>query len=417
MNIAFSADRDIYNLIKHELERQKNTLGLIASENYASVAVLQAMATPLNNKYAEGYPKKRYYAGNEIIDSIESIAIERLKKLFNAEHANVQPHAGATANMAVYTALLDIGDKILSLELAHGGHLTHGSSVNFSGKAYRFVHYHLNKQTGLIDFDEIKKIAFEEKPKMILCGYSAYPRTIDFKAFKEIADDVNALLFADIAHIAGLIAGDAHPNPFPFADVVSSTTHKTLRGPRGAFILCKEKFSKAIDKAVFPGQQGGPFEHIIAAKAVAFGEALMPEFKEYAKQIVKNAKAMADEFISLGYSLVTGGTDNHLILIDLSKSSGINIFGKQAQEKLESIGIICNRNMVPYDTRSPFDPSGIRLGTPMITTRGMKEAESREIARLIDTCLKTTSLTECERIKQNVLDLCKKFPIYEEYKL
>ncbi|MCX8166803.1 MAG: serine hydroxymethyltransferase [Candidatus Micrarchaeota archaeon] len=408
-----SVDQEVYSYVKMELERQRNTIGLIASENYASLAVLEALATPLNNKYAEGYPNKRYYAGNKIIDSIESIAIDRVKKLFDAEHANVQPHAGATANMSVYLATLNLGDKILALELAHGGHLTHGSNVNFSGAAYKFVHYHLDKETGLIDFEEVRKLALEHKPKMILCGYSAYPRKIDFKRFREIADEVNAILFADIAHIAGLVAGKAHENPFPYADIVSSTTHKTLRGPRGAIILCKEKFAKAIDKAVFPGTQGGPFEHCIAAKAVCFKEALQPEFKEYTRQIVKNAQAMAEEFINLGYSLVTNGTDNHLLLVDLVKSK-LKVFGKEAQEKLESVGIICNRNMVPYDTRSPFDPSGIRLGTPMITTRNMKESESRYIAELVDKTLKTESKTELERIHENVLDLSSKFPLYKD---
>ncbi|MEM3372878.1 MAG: serine hydroxymethyltransferase [Candidatus Anstonellales archaeon] len=414
-NLA-KVDNEVYSYVKLELERQRNTIGLIASENYASLAVLEALATPLNNKYAEGYPKKRYYAGNQIIDSVEQLAIDRVKKLFNAEHANVQPHAGATANMAVYLATLNIGDKILSLELAHGGHLTHGSNVNFSGAAYKFIHYHLDKETGLIDFDEVRKLALEHKPKMILCGYSAYPRKIDFKRFKEIANEINAILFADIAHIAGLIAGKAHENPFPYADIVSSTTHKTLRGPRGAIILCKEKYAKAIDKAVFPGTQGGPFEHCIAAKAVAFKEAMTKDFEIYANQIVKNAQAMANEFLKLGYSLVTNGTDNHLLLVDLVKSK-LTIYGKEAQEKLESVNIVCNRNMVPYDTRSPFDPSGIRLGTPMITTRGMKENESREIVELIDKTLKSNSDTELERIRKRVLELCERYPLYNGLKL
>ncbi len=409
-------DPEIYGCIAQELQRQKKTLGLIASENFASLAVLEALANPMNNKYAEGYPKRRYYAGNTIIDDVEIIAIERAKKLFKAEHANVQPHSGASANMAVYLAMLNPGDKIMALELAHGGHLTHGANVNFSGKWYRFVHYHLDKETHYLDFDEIRKLALHERPKAILCGYTAYPRTVEFDKFAEIAKEVGAFLIADVAHIAGLICGGAHPNPFPYADVVSTTTHKTLRGPRGAMILSQEKWAKAIDKAVFPGLQGGPLEHVIAAKAVCFKEALSKEFADYAHQIVKNAKVLADEFLSLGYSLVTGGTDNHMIILDLTKT-GLNIWGRDAQEKLDSVGIVCNKNLVPYDTRSPVDPSGLRLGTPALTTRGMKEEEMKVVANLVDRTLKSQSETEMERIRRDVEDLAMKFEIYKGYEL
>ncbi len=405
------ADSEIYGVVRDELERQQRCLGLIASENYCSLAVLEAQASVLNNKYAEGYPGKRYYAGNKIIDIGENIAIERVKKLFGAEHANVQPHAGAPANMAAYFALLEIGDKFMGLSLAQGGHLTHGSPVNFSGKWYKVVSYQLNDE-GVLDYDAIKKQAREEKPKLIQCGYTAYPRAIDFKAFREAADEVGAYMMADIAHIAGLIAGGAHPNPTPYADVVTSTTHKTLRGPRGAFILSKEKHAQAIDKAVFPGLQGGPFEHSIAAKAVCFKEAATPEFKEYAHRIVKNARALANELLALGFDLVSGGTDTHLMLIDLTKK---NITGKDAQNALEEADIILNKNMVPKDTRSPFITSGLRIGTPALTTRGMREGEMKHVANLIARVLGSMGDAGVkQKVKAEANELCARFPIYPE---
>ncbi len=395
----------IHELIKKEVERQNNTINLIASENYASIEVLKAMGTPLSNKYAEGYPGKRYYGGTSIVDEIEREAIEKAKELFNAEHANVQPHAGAIANLASYMALLNPGDKIMGLALDNGGHLTHGMRINYSGVFYKPVFYTLDKETETLDYDAILKKAKEEKPKLIITGYSAYSRLIDFKAFREIADEVNAYLLADISHIAGLIAANVHPSPIPYADVVTTTTHKTLRGPRGAIILSKQEYAKAIDRAVFPGVQGGPLEHVIAAKAVCFEEALKPEFKEYAEQIVKNAKAMVKVFNELGYRIVSGGTDNHLFLIDL-RNKGIS--GKEAQEKLERNGIVLNMNAIPFDPAKPSNPSGIRIGTPAITTRGMKESEARYIAELIDDVL-----TKDKNVKKEVEELCKEFRIYD----
>ena len=408
-------DPEVYGFLANELDRQKNTLGMIASENYASRSVLEAQMSVMNNKYAEGYPGKRYYAGNQFIDRIESMAIDRAKKLFGAEHANVQTHAGSQANMAAYMAVLELKDKIMSLELAHGGHLTHGAPVNFSGRMFNFVHYRLDKETGALDYDEVRKRAIEEKPKILLCGYSAYPRTIDFKAFGEIAHEIGAIMLADIAHIAGLVAGKVHPNPFPHADIVTTTTHKTLRGPRGAIILSKEKYAKPIDKAVFPGMQGGPFEHAIASKAVCFREAMSPEFADYSKRIVDNAKALADGFMDLGYSLVTGGTDNHLILIDLSRNKDQKIFGKEAQDRLEKVGIICNRNLVPYDQRPPMDPSGIRLGTPCLTTRGMGKSEMKEVAGLIHRTWVAESESDYKKISSSVKELCSRFPLYKDF--
>jgi len=408
------SDPEVYEIIRNEIGRQRGTLEMIASENFTSLAVMEAQGCVMTNKYSEGYPAKRYYGGNQFIDLTENLARERAKKLFNAEHANVQPHAGSQANMEAYFATLKLGDKILSLFLPEGGHLSHGSPVNFSGQWYKIVHYHLNPETGTLDYDAIRKVALAEKPQMVLCGYSAYPRTVDFKAFKEIADEVGAVMLADIAHIAGLCAGGAHPQPFPYADVVTTTTHKTLRGPRGAMILCKEKYAQAIDKAVFPGMQGGPLEHAIAAKAVCFGEALKPEYKTYVHQIVKNAKALADELMAKGFNLVSGGTDNHLMLVDL-RNKGCT--GKEAQTWLEEAGITANKNMVPNETQSPFVTSGIRLGTPALTTRGMKESEMKEIAGMIDTVIMSKGdAAVAAKAKGEVGALCSRFQLYPELK-
>ncbi|GAF80730.1 unnamed protein product, partial [marine sediment metagenome] len=398
-----------YKAIVGELNRQKNTVELIASENFVSKAVLEAAGTVLTNKYSEGYPDKRYYGGNKFIDASEKLAIERAKKLFNAEHANVQPHSGSQANLAAYMALLQPGDKILAMNLAHGGHLTHGHKVNFSGQLFDFVHYGIDKETEQLDYSAIRNIAIKEKPKMIVCGASAYPRTIDFRKFKEIADEVNAFLVADVAHIAGLIVAGLHPSPAPYADIVTTTTHKTLRGPRGAIILCKKEHAEKIDKAVFPGMQGGPLDHIIAAKAVAFKEALQPDFIEYQKQIIKNAKALAETLLKKGFRLVSNGTDNHLILIDLTNK---NVTGKQAEEALEKANITVNKNMVPFDKRSPSDPSGIRIGTPAVTTRGFKESEMEIIGQAISKVIDNDA--EIGKVSEQMLELCKKFPIYND---
>lgn len=401
-------DVEVYNAIISEKERQQNKLELIASENFVSYAVMEAMGSYMTNKYAEGYPGKRYYAGCQNVDVVENIAKERLKKIFCAEHVNVQPHSGAQANMAVYNAILEPGDTVMGLNLSHGGHLTHGSKVNFSGKLYNFVEYSLNKENERIDYEEVEKIAKGCKPKLIVTGASAYPREIDFKRFKEIADKVGAMLMVDMAHIAGLVAAGLHQNPVEYADFVTSTTHKTLRGPRGGIILCKEQYAKAIDKSVFPGIQGGPLMHVISAKAVCFKEALTDEFKEYQKQIVKNAQAMAEELNKLGFKLVTGGTDNHLILIDL-RNKGVT--GKELEEKLDEVGITVNKNAVPYDTEKPSITSGIRIGTPAITTRGLKEEDAKEIAKLISlTCENFDS--NKEEIKKRVAKICEKYPLY-----
>jgi len=403
-------DPEVYEAIRNELNRQRYGLELIPSENFTSTAVLEAQGSVLTNKYSEGYPGKRYYGGNQFIDVTETLAIERAKKLFGAEHANVQPHSGSQANMAAYYAFLEIGDKMMGLSLTHGGHLSQGSPVNFSGKWYKVVPYYLDKETEMLDYDAIRKIAVEEKPKLIQCGYTAYPRIIDFKAFRETTDEVGAYFMVDMAHIAGLIAGGAHPSPIPYADVVTSTTHKTLRGPRGAIILCKEKYAQSIDKAVFPGLQGGPLDHVIAAKAVCFKEAMQPSFKEYAKQIVKNAKALADELMKLGFRLVSGGTDNHLMLVDL-RSKGMT--GKEAQELLDSVGITVNKNTIPYDPQKPFITSGIRLGTPPLTTRGMKEGEMREVAGMIAKVLESKGeAMVLEKVRKQVRELCERFPLY-----
>ena len=408
-------DPEIYDAIQNELERQKTELNMIPSENYSSKAVLEAAGSVLMNKYAEGYPKKRYYQGNRFVDDVEILAIERAKKLFNAEHANVQPNSGSPANMAVYFALLNLGDKILGMNLSHGGHLTHGSPVNFSGKMYNFIDYGVEKETEVLDMDKIRKIAEKEKPRMILSGYTAYPRIIDFKEFDDIAQSIGAYSMADISHIAGLIVGNAHPSPLPFTDAVTTTTHKTLRGPRSAIILCKAKFANDIDKAVFPGLQGGPHEHTIAAKAVAFGEALKPEFKIYAKQIVKNAKALADKLMSEGIKLVSNGTDNHLLLLDLinTKSIGKQGMGKEAAVALEEAGIVLNANTIPFDPSTPFRPSGLRLGTPILTTRGMKEQEMEIVGQYIADVINNLSDASIRlKINKKVAELCSEFPYY-----
>lgn len=405
-------DPEIYKIIKKEKEREQNVLELIPSENFTSVAVLQALGSVLTNKYSEGYPHKRYYGGNTFIDEAEDLAIKRAKELFGAEHVNVQPYSGSPANLEVYFALLNPGDKVLGMNLAHGGHLTHGHPINFSGKVFKFSQYGVEEETELLNYEKIREIAMQEKPKIIISGASAYPRAIDFKKFQDIAEECGAISMADIAHIAGLIIAGEHQSPFPFTDIVTTTTHKTLRGPRGAMIMCKEKFAKDIDRAVFPGMQGGPHNHVNAAKAVAFKEAATPEFKEYIKQVVKNAKVLAEELKKYGFRLVTGGTDNHLILIDLTNK---NIPGKEAEAILDKVGITVNKNMIPFDKHSPFDPSGIRIGTPAITTRGMKEDEMKIIAELINKTLENrNNETELEKIKLQIKDLTSKFPLYSE---
>jgi len=412
LNYLEKYDKDICDAIVAEKERQMNGIELIPSENLVSQAVLEAMGSVPNNKYSEGYPGKRYYGGNECIDVIENLAIERLKKLFGAEHANVQPNSGSPANMAVYYALMGLGDTFMGLKLTEGGHLSHGHPVNFSGKHYKCVQYGLDRETERLDYDAIEKQAKEVKPKLILSGYTAYPREIDFKRFREICDNVGAFCMADIAHIAGLCAVNVHENPVPYFDVVTTTTHKTLRGPRSAVIMCKEEFAEKIDKAVFPGLQGGPHEHIIAAKAVAFKEALEPSFKDYAQQIVKNAKAMAESLGEAGLRLVSGGTDNHLMLVDVFKSKGIT--GKEAEHALELAGIYCNKNTIPFDSRSPWDPSGIRIGTPVLTTRGMKESEMKEVSSFIVKALDAAKdEAKLAQLKKDVEEFCKPFRFYK----
>ncbi|MGE4319714.1 MAG: serine hydroxymethyltransferase [Deferribacterales bacterium] len=403
-----SFDPELYSLIKHEEERQIDKIRMIASENYVSQAVLDASGTVLTNKYSEGYPGKRYYEGQQFIDPIEVMAIERAKELFGAEHANVQPYSGSPANLAVYLAFVKPGETVLGMALPHGGHLTHGSPVSITGKYFNIVSYELDKETGLLNYDTIRKLALESKPKMIIAGHSAYPRQIDFKKFREIADEVGAILFVDMAHFAGLVAGGAHPSPVPYADVVSTTTHKTLRGPRGGMLLCKEQHAAAIDKAVFPGMQGGPHNHTTAAIAVALKEAMLPEFKTYAANVVKNAKAMAAALTGYGFNLVTGGTDNHLLLIDLTNK---NITGKQAAKALDKAGIVLNYNAVPYDTRKPFDPSGIRLGLAALTSRGFGEAEVKKTAEWMNKAISNfENEAVLEQIAAEVKELCRKFP-------
>ncbi|UCG95944.1 MAG: serine hydroxymethyltransferase [archaeon] len=408
-------DSEVFEIINRELVRQRNELNMIPSENYCSTAVLEAQGSIFTNKYAEGYPGKRYYQGNRHVDEIENLAIKRAKKLFRAEHANVQPNSGSPANMAVYFALLEPGDKVMGMELSQGGHLTHGSPVNFSGRMYNFVSYGLDKKTETLDMDAIRKIAQKEKPKMIVSGYTAYPRKINFREFHKIAREVGAYSMADIAHIAGLVAGGAHPSPLPFTDVVTTTTHKTLRGPRSAIILCRKELAKKIDSSVFPGIQGGPHEHTIAAKAVAFGEAMKPEFKVYAKQIVKNAKVLAETLMDNGIKLVSNGTDNHLILIDLinTKSVGKEGMGKECADALEEAGIVTNANTIPFDPSTPFRPSGIRLGTPVLTTRGMKEPEMKQIGEWMAKILKNhKDKALIKKTKEEVLGLCRRFVFY-----
>jgi len=404
-------DPDIARVLDIELDRQRNKLEMIASENFTSLAVMQAQGSVLTNKYAEGYPGKRYYGGCQFVDIAESLAIERAKKLFNAEHANVQPHSGSQANMAAYMAFLKPGDTVLGLNLSHGGHLTHGSPVNISGLYFNFVPYGVRRDTETIDYDQIKDLGRQHHPKMIVAGATAYPRIIDFKILRSIADEIGAVLMVDIAHIAGLIVAGIHPSSIPYAHVTTSTTHKTLRGPRGGLILCGKDYAKQVDKAIFPGTQGGPLMHVIAAKAVAFGEALKEDFNNYQRQIVKNAKALADELTTQGMRLVSGGTDNHLMLVDLRS---VKLTGKDAEHILDEIGITINKNTIPFDPEKPFVTSGIRIGTPALTTRGMKEEQMRQIAEIIASVLKNSS---DERIRkkaaETVSDICKKFPLYE----
>ena len=402
------SDPEVYESIKREMERQRTHIELIASENYTSKAVMAAQGSELTNKYAEGYPEKRYYGGCEFVDEVENIARERAKKLFGAEHANVQPHSGSQANMAVYFTVLEPGDSVLGMNLSHGGHLTHGSPVNFSGKLYKFHSYGVNKDTEVIDYDELLKVAQEVKPKLIVSGASAYPRIIDFKAIRDICDKVGAYMMVDMAHIAGLVATGLHPSPVPYADFVTTTTHKTLRGPRGGAILCKEKYAKALDKSIFPGIQGGPLMHIIAAKAVCLKEAMGEDFLIYQKQVLKNAKALANELTKRGFRLVSGGTDNHLILIDL-RNKGIT--GKDAESLLGKVNITVNKNTVPFETESPFVTSGIRIGTPAVTTRGFKEGDMAEIADIISGAIDNRN-NDLSKFVERVNKLCDKYPLY-----
>ena len=404
-------DREVYEFIGKEIDRQRHSLELIASENFVSKAVMQAQGSVLTNKYAEGYPKKRYYGGCGFIDDIEQLAIDRIKEIFKAEYANVQPHSGSQANMAIFYAFLKPGDTVLGMDLSHGGHLTHGSPVNFSGKYFNIVPYGVNKSTETIDYDELRKTALQNKPKMIIAGASAYPRIIDFKKFRDIADEAGCYLMVDMAHIAGLVAADLHPSPVPYADFVTTTTHKTLRGPRGGIILAKAKYEKELNSAIFPGIQGGPLEHIIAAKAVAFKEALSENFKNYQMQVVFNAAALANTLKNNGFSLISGGTDNHLMLVDFRKSE---MTGKQAEALLDEVGITVNKNKVPFDERSPFVTSGIRIGTPAVTTRGMKESEMVKIGELITEVLQNPDDEAIKNsVKKEVKLLCSKFPLYE----
>jgi glycine hydroxymethyltransferase len=403
-----SVDPEVWHAIEGERRRQQDGLEMIASENYASPAVLAAQGSELTNKYAEGYPGRRYYGGCQFVDQVERLAIERAKRLFGAEHANVQPHSGAQANMAVYFAALQPGDTILAMDLAHGGHLTHGMKLNFSGRLYRVVSYTVDPLTECISFAEVARLAREHRPRLILAGASAYPRQIDFSRFAEIAAEVGALLVVDMAHIAGLVAAGLHPNPVPLADFVTSTTHKTLRGPRGGLVLCKQAWAKKLDSAVFPGTQGGPLMHVIAAKAVALHEALQPEFRSYAAQIVANARTLADELRNRGLRLITGGTDTHLILADVTPRG---LTGKQAEQALDRAGITVNKNLIPFDQRPPLDPSGLRIGTPALTTRGMKEPEMRRIGQWIDQVLSAPDDDRLlVRIRSEVRELCQQFP-------
>jgi glycine hydroxymethyltransferase len=403
-------DPQVAAAIGLELKRQQENIELIASENFVSPAVLEAAGSILTNKYAEGYPGKRYYGGCEHVDIVENLALDRAKELFGAEHANVQPHSGAQANMAVYHAFLKPGDTVLGMNLAHGGHLTHGSPVNFSGQLYRFVAYGVDKESHRINYEEVRQLALEHKPKLLVAGASAYPRQIDFAKLKEIADEAGALFMVDMAHIAGLVATGHHPNPVPYADFVTTTTHKTLRGPRGGMILCKSEYAKAIDKAIFPGIQGGPLMHIIAAKAVAFGEALSDSFQAYSAQVIRNSSQLANQLIEHGFQLISAGTDNHLILIDVRN---IGLTGKEAEYLLDEVGVTTNKNAIPFDTESPFVTSGIRIGTAAVTTRGMTEEAMTEIANIIALSLQNRESTSTvEEIRQRVATLTKKYPLY-----
>ena len=431
MSYLKQTDSELYEILNREEHREDNTLELIASENFVSYSVLETAGGVMTNKYAEGYPGKRYYGGCEHVDEAEDLARDRAKKLFNAEYANVQPHSGSQANMAALMTFVNVGDTVMGLDLAHGGHLTHGSPVNFSGKLYNIVSYQVDKETGRVNFDELLKLAREHKPKLIICGGSAYPRFIEFEQFKQVADEVGAFLMADIAHPSGLVAAGIHPSPMPYCDVVTTTTHKTLRGPRGGMIMMgKDKenpwgkvapksgrvknISELIDSTVMPGIQGGPLMHIIAAKAVAFGEALKPEFKDYAKSVVENAKTMANEFLSMDYNVISGGTDTHVMLIDLTNK---DITGKAAEKALEKAGITVNKNMVPFDQRSPFITSGIRIGTPAITTRGMGVDEMKQIVKLInDVIVDHENESVLANVKNAVTELCGKFPLYADLK-
>ncbi len=410
MEAVKTVDKEIYELVRKELEREEHSIILIASENYVDKAILEVQGSILTNKYAEGYPEKRYYGGCQFLDGIERTAIERACTLFGAEHANVQPHSGSSANMAAMYAVLNVGDKVLGMSLAHGGHLTHGAPANFSGKFYKPVFYTVSKENELIDYDEVREIALKEKPRMIIAGASAYSRILDFERFRKIADEVGAYLFVDIAHIAGAVATGLHPSPVPHAHIVSTTTHKTLRGPRGGLILCRKEFARAVDQAVFPGTQGGPLMHVIAAKAVALKSAMAPEFKAYQEQIVKNARHLAGSLAKKGYRIVSGGTDNHLFLVDLS---GRGITGIEAEKALERSGIMVNKNLIPFDSKGPNTASGIRIGTPAVTTRGMKEGEMDTIADMIDTVLQDHGNTTLHRtMQERVKALCKGFPFY-----
>ena len=410
MSYVKQQDPKVQEMIELELGRQRNKLEMIASENFVSQAVMEAQGSVLTNKYAEGYPHKRYYGGCEYVDMVEELAIERAKQLFGAEHVNVQPHSGSQANFGVYFALLEPGDTIMGMNLSHGGHLTHGSPVNVSGKYFNIIPYGVDAETGRIDYDKMRKIAQEHKPKMIIGGGSAYSRQIDFKTMAEIAHEVGAIFMVDMAHFAGLVAAGLHPNPVEYADIVTTTTHKTLRGPRGGMIMCKEEYAKAIDKSIFPGIQGGPLMHVIAAKAVAFGEALQPEFKEYAKQVIVNAQTLAEALQQEGFTIVSGGTDTHVLLVDLRT---VGLTGKVAEHVLDEVGITCNKNTIPFDPESPFVTSGIRLGTPALTTRGLNAEDMKEIASIISLVLKQPEdAAVLAEAKQRVATLCETYPMY-----
>jgi glycine hydroxymethyltransferase len=409
MNLE-NKDKEIYKAIQNEFKRQEGHLEMIASENYTSDAVIEAMGSRLTDKYAEGYPGKRYYGGCEFVDIVENLAIQRAKEIFKCDHVNVQPHSGSQANIEAYLAILNPGDTILGMDLSSGGHLSHGYKLNVSGKLFNAVSYGVNRETEMIDYDEVREIALKSKPKLIICGASAYPRIIDFAKFREIADEVGAYLLADIAHIAGLVAKGCHPDPVPYCDIVTTTTHKTLRGPRGGMILCKEKFAADIDRAVFPGNQGGPLMHVIAAKAVCFGEVLGDEFGVYIKNVVENAKTLAGELMDNGVRLVTGGTDNHLMLLDLRAQ---NITGIDAEKMLQEAGIVSNKNTIPFDPQKPFIASGIRLGTPILSTRGMGPEEMKKVAGMIVDILKKKDNATIAAVKEEVVELCKKFPHHQ----